>query len=66
MQAAANEGATKPPRLDEVVQLHFVALVAAHEQLWELDGRKSGPVSHGPSSRHTLLQVLPPTSTARH
>ncbi len=60
VQAAANEGATKPPALGEVVLLHFVALVVADGQLWELDGRKSGPVPHGPSSRDTLLQVRPP------
>jgi len=56
-QAAANEGQTKAPELDEVVQLHFVALVEREGQLWELDGRKSGPVPHGPTSRETLLQV---------
>ena len=56
-QAAANEGQTKPPELDEVVSLHFVALVERDGQLWELDGRKSGPVPHGPTSQQTLLQV---------
>jgi Ubiquitin carboxyl-terminal hydrolase, family 1 len=56
-QAAANEGQTKPPALDEVVALHFAALVERDGQLWELDGRKSGPVSHGPTSKDTLLQV---------
>lgn len=56
-QAAANEGQTKPPELDEVVSLHFVALVERGGQLWELDGRKSGPVNHGPTSKQTLLQV---------
>ena len=56
-QAAANEGQTRPPAPDEVVALHFVALVEREGQLWELDGRKSGPVAHGPTSRDTLLQV---------
>jgi ubiquitin carboxyl-terminal hydrolase L3 len=54
--AAANEGQTKPPEPDEVVALHFVALVEREGRLWELDGRKSGPVPHGPTSRDTLLQ----------
>lgn len=56
-QAAANEGQTKAPELDEVVQLHFVALVEREGQLWELDGRKSGPVPHGPTTKESLLQV---------
>lgn len=54
--AAANEGNTRPPAMDEVVSLHFVALVVVDGQIWELDGRKSGPVSHGPASRETILQ----------
>lgn len=57
MQAAANEGNTRPPALDEVVSLHFVALVVVDGQMWELDGRKSGPVSHGPASQDTILQA---------
>jgi Ubiquitin carboxyl-terminal hydrolase, family 1 len=57
VQAAANEGQTRPPAPDEVVALHFVALVEREGRLWELDGRKSGPVAHGPTTRDTLLQV---------
>jgi ubiquitin carboxyl-terminal hydrolase L3 len=25
-------------------------------QLWELDGRRTGPISHGPTQQDTLLQ----------
>lgn len=57
MQAAAQEGDTAPPDLDEVVNLHFVAFVCRGGRLWELDGRKSFPVDHGPSNADTLLQV---------
>lgn len=64
VQAAANEGNTRPPALDEVVSLHFVTLVVVDGQMWELDGRKSGPVSHGPASRDTILQVPSPPSVA--
>lgn len=56
-QAAAQEGNTAPPPLEEVVNLHFVALVHRDGRLWELDGRKSFPIDHGPTSPERLLQV---------
>lgn len=36
--------------------LHFIAFVSVDGDLYELDGRKSGPVNHGPTSPDTLLQ----------
>lgn len=56
-QAAAQEGATAPPALEEVVDLHFAALVNRNDRLVELDGRKSFPIDHGKTSASTLLQV---------
>ena len=50
-------GATQPPSLDEVVVLHFVALVQKAGRLLELDGNKPFPIDHGASSPETLLQV---------
>ncbi len=35
---------------------HFVALVCVDNRLYELDGRKQGPVDHGPTSQATLLK----------
>ena len=55
MQAAAHEGSTAPPRPEDEVNLHFVALVQKHGKLWELDGRKSFPIEHGPSSPDSVL-----------
>ena len=57
MQAAAQEGDTAPPALDDVVDLHFVALVNQNNRLVELDGRKSFPIDHGKTTDSTLLQV---------
>ena len=57
MQAAAQAGDTRPPGLDEVVALHFVAIVQRERRLLELDGRKPFPIDHGSSSADTLLQV---------
>ena len=57
MQAAAQAGDTRPPGLDEVVALHFVAIVQREGRLLELDGRKPFPIDHGASSPDALLQV---------
>ena len=57
VQAAAQEGSTAPPALEEVVDLHFAALVNKNDRLVELDGRKSFPIDHGKTSASTLLQV---------
>ena len=37
--------------------INFYAIVSHAGELYELDGRKSGPISHGPSSPSTLLRV---------
>ena len=57
LQAAAQEGDTAPPALEDVVDLHFVALVNQNDRLVELDGRKSFPIDHGKTTDSTLLQV---------
>ncbi len=66
MQAAAQAGDTRPPGLDEVVALHFVALVQREGRLLELDGRKPFPIDHGSSSPATLLQVCSQLPTLGH
>lgn len=55
-QAAAEQGDTEAPALDEVVDLHFVCFVHKEGGLYELDGRKSFPIFHGPATQETLLQ----------
>ncbi|KDR12443.1 Ubiquitin carboxyl-terminal hydrolase isozyme L3, partial [Zootermopsis nevadensis] len=52
----ALEGQTKAPDENELVGYHFVAFVFKDGDLYELDGRKSFPINHGPTSRDTLLE----------
>ena len=42
--------------LDDKLMTHFVALVHVNGGLYELDGRKEGPIRHGDTTQETLLQ----------
>lgn len=55
-EEAAQTGNTRAPSVDDVINLHFVAFVEHSGGLWELDGRKVGPVYHGKTERISLLQ----------
>jgi ubiquitin carboxyl-terminal hydrolase L3 len=54
-QAAGQRGSTAPPPPEQDVDLHFIAFVEHGGQLWELDGRRAGPISHGPTTSDSLL-----------
>jgi len=52
----ASEGQTAAPSADEHLVTHFVAFVHKDGSLYELDGRRAGPINHGPSTPETLLK----------
>ena len=55
-ETAAQTGQTAAPDAHTKVQLHFVAFTAVDGHLYELDGRKSGPVNWGPCQTGELLE----------
>ncbi|KAL7123511.1 hypothetical protein ACP275_01G109400 [Erythranthe tilingii] len=50
---AATAGETEA---SDNVDTHFICFSCANGQLYELDGRRAGPISHGASSTSTLLK----------
>lgn len=54
-ESCGSEGQTEAPAAEDDVDLHFVCFVHKDGRLVELDGRKKGPIDHGPSSPDTLL-----------
>jgi ubiquitin carboxyl-terminal hydrolase L3 len=56
-QATSSESnQTGRGNLDDNVETHFVAMVHVDGTLYELDGRKKGPVNHGPTTPSGLLR----------
>jgi ubiquitin carboxyl-terminal hydrolase L3 len=52
-QAAASGGDTAAPAADSDVDLHYVCFVKSEKnQLWELDGRRKGPLNRGELAPH--------------
>ena len=44
---AAKRGDTEAPAAEDTVDLHFVCFVKEKGRLWELDGRRKGPLDRG-------------------
>ncbi|KKY25889.1 putative ubiquitin carboxyl-terminal hydrolase isozyme l3 [Phaeomoniella chlamydospora] len=44
---AATRGDTKAPDAEDQTELHFVCFVKQGDELWELDGRRKGPLYRG-------------------
>jgi len=53
---SAKEGQTRAPSRDDKVDLHFVSFVCVNGKLYELDGRKDGPVAHGETTADDFLE----------
>ena len=53
---SSRDNQTSRGNLEDRVDTHFIALVCHKNKLYELDGRKTGPVDHGPTTQSTLLR----------
>lgn len=51
---SSEQNATGRGNIEDNVVTHFVAVVAQNGIVYELDGRKAGPIAHGPSSGDVL------------
>lgn len=54
-QSLAREGQTEAPPEDEKILFHYAALTNVNGMLYEIDGRKNFPVSHGKTSDDSFL-----------
>jgi ubiquitin carboxyl-terminal hydrolase L3 len=54
-QDLAAEGQTEAPASDAVINNHFIAFVNIGNELFELDGRKNFPISHGETKEDSFL-----------
>ena len=52
----SNGGQTEVPSLEDAVDYHFIAFVEKNGHLYDLDGRKSGPLNCGATSKETFLK----------
>jgi ubiquitin carboxyl-terminal hydrolase L3 len=56
-EATSSEAnSTRRGNVNDKIETHFVALVNIGNKLYELDGRREGPVLHGPTTQATLLK----------
>jgi len=55
-EEVAADGQTAAPSADENLVTHFVAFVHKDGSLYELDGRRAGPINHGSTTPGTLLK----------
>jgi ubiquitin carboxyl-terminal hydrolase L3 len=53
---SSEDNATDRGSIDDDILTHFIALVCVDDKLYELDGRKAGPIFHGPTTQATLLK----------
>lgn len=55
-EKASVEGQTEAPAASESVEYHFISIIHNNNTIFEMDGRKHGPINHGPTSQDSFLR----------
>lgn len=55
-EKASVEGQTEAPAASESVEYHFISIIHNNNTIYEMDGRKQGPINHGPTNQESFLK----------
>lgn len=55
-EKASVEGQTEAPAASESVEYHFISIIYNNNTVYEMDGRKDGPINHGRTTPETFLK----------
>lgn len=55
-ESASVAGQTEAPAASESVEYHFISIIHVNGTIYEMDGRKNGPINHGPTTQENFLK----------
>lgn len=55
-EKASVEGQTEAPPASDSVEYHFISIIHDNNTIYEMDGRKHGPINHGPTTTESFLK----------
>ncbi|KAG9510211.1 Phosphatidylglycerophosphatase and protein-tyrosine phosphatase 1 [Fragariocoptes setiger] len=55
-EKASVEGQTEAPPASDSTEYHFISIIHDCKNIYEMDGRKHGPINHGPTRPETFLK----------
>lgn len=53
---ASVEGQTEAPPASDSVEYHYISILHKDNTIYEMDGSKTGPINHGPTTQETFLK----------